>query len=288
MKANFDKCIRDYLEAVAGFPNIGNQLICWLRTAKKACSHANARVRAALSAASQLPWEWLPPSNNGLAHGAREEWTNLLRAAQGAPEQVCQLEQDGTCQPTQNDCFLWAASSNDKAAGILDKIARDKKQPKIKRTAHVPTARSHELSYKQHRCHKYRNYHQSNRCDCNGCQPDYCHWDDQLHDRGWCATRTRGTASPTTRRMIASAITSRKRVMRPCTMTSPLHWAPAICPEKGVDLDLLCALALVLALAQAAGATKIIMSNNMIASQAQRPNADVRTLRTTMMNITIA
>jgi hypothetical protein len=35
MKANFDKCIRDYLEAVAGFPNIGNQLICWLCTSKK-------------------------------------------------------------------------------------------------------------------------------------------------------------------------------------------------------------------------------------------------------------
>ncbi len=34
-EANFDKCIRDYLEAVAGFPNIGNQLICWLCTAKK-------------------------------------------------------------------------------------------------------------------------------------------------------------------------------------------------------------------------------------------------------------
>ncbi len=35
MKANFDECIRDYLEAVARFPNIGNQLICWLCTAKK-------------------------------------------------------------------------------------------------------------------------------------------------------------------------------------------------------------------------------------------------------------
>jgi hypothetical protein len=34
-KATFDKCIRDYLEAVVGFPNIGNQLICWLCTAKK-------------------------------------------------------------------------------------------------------------------------------------------------------------------------------------------------------------------------------------------------------------
>ncbi len=34
-KANFDKCIKDYLEAVAGFPNIGDQLICWLHTSKK-------------------------------------------------------------------------------------------------------------------------------------------------------------------------------------------------------------------------------------------------------------
>jgi hypothetical protein len=34
-KENFDKCIRDYLEAVAGFPNIDDQLICWLHTAKK-------------------------------------------------------------------------------------------------------------------------------------------------------------------------------------------------------------------------------------------------------------
>jgi hypothetical protein len=34
-KANFNECIRDYLEALAGFPNIGDQLICWLRTSKK-------------------------------------------------------------------------------------------------------------------------------------------------------------------------------------------------------------------------------------------------------------
>ncbi len=34
-KANYDKCIKDYLEAVAGFPNIGIQLICWLCTSKK-------------------------------------------------------------------------------------------------------------------------------------------------------------------------------------------------------------------------------------------------------------
>jgi hypothetical protein len=32
---NFNKCFRDYLEAVAGFPNVGDQLIRWLCTAKK-------------------------------------------------------------------------------------------------------------------------------------------------------------------------------------------------------------------------------------------------------------
>jgi hypothetical protein len=34
MKANFDKCIKDYLEAVTRLPNLVNQLICWLHTAK--------------------------------------------------------------------------------------------------------------------------------------------------------------------------------------------------------------------------------------------------------------
>jgi hypothetical protein len=66
-------------------------------------------------------------------------------------------------------------------------------------------------------------------------------------------TRTQKAQSPMTRTMIASAIISRKRATRPCTMTSPLCRVPAIHPEEGVDLvpDLLCILALDLALAQA-------------------------------------
>jgi hypothetical protein len=56
--------------------------------------------------------------------------------------------------------------------------------------------------------------------------------------------RTLRAASPTKRRMIASTIISRKRAMRPCTMTIPLHQAQAACLEKGVALaqDLLQAL----------------------------------------------
>jgi hypothetical protein len=51
-------------------------------------------------------------------------------------------------------------------------------------------------------------------------------------------------------------------------MTSPLCLAPAIRQEKEVDLiqDLLCTLDHGLALAQAAGATTIIMSTKLIAS----------------------
>ncbi len=73
-------------------------------------------------------------------------------------------------------------------------------------------------------------------------------------------------------------------------MTSPLCRVRAIHPEEGVNLvpDLRCTLALVLALAQAAGATKTIMSNNMIAYQVQPPNAGVRIPRTMMTDITIA
>ncbi len=73
-------------------------------------------------------------------------------------------------------------------------------------------------------------------------------------------------------------------------MTSPLCQAPATHPEEGVNLvpDLLHALDLILALAQAAGATKTIMLNNMIASQAQPPIAGVRIPRTMMMDNSIA
>jgi hypothetical protein len=63
-------------------------------------------------------------------------------------------------------------------------------------------------------------------------------------------TRTQRAPSPMMRRMIASAITLRKRATRPCIITSPLCQAWAICPEEGVVLvqDLLTLLFLVLVL----------------------------------------
>ncbi len=82
--------------------------------------------------------------------------------------------------------FFEQCQATNKVAGVLEKIVRDKKQPKEKSTAHVPTARSRESSYKQHRCHKYCNYHQSDQRDCDNRQTDHCHQDDQHHDHGQC------------------------------------------------------------------------------------------------------
>ncbi len=62
-------------------------------------------------------------------------------------------------------------------------------------------------------------------------------------------------------------------------MTSPLSQALAICPERGVDLvqDLLHALNLGLALAQAVGATNTITLTKMIASRVQPASTSTRT-----------
>ncbi len=78
--------------------------------------------------------------------------------------------------------FFEQCQATDKVASVLDKIAKDKKQTKEKKTAHLPTAHSHELSYRQHRSCNYRDYHQSNQCNCNNHWSDYHHWDNQRHD----------------------------------------------------------------------------------------------------------
>jgi hypothetical protein len=65
--------------------------------------------------------------------------------------------------PLRMIAFFKQCLATDKAADVLDKIAKDKKQPKEKKTAYLPVASSHESSYHQHCSHKYRDYHQSNQ-----------------------------------------------------------------------------------------------------------------------------
>jgi hypothetical protein len=55
--------------------------------------------------------------------------------------------------------FFEQCQETNKAAGVLKKIAKEKKQPKERKMAHLPAAHSRELSYQQHCHHKYRDYH---------------------------------------------------------------------------------------------------------------------------------
>ncbi len=77
--------------------------------------------------------------------------------------------------PLRMIAFFEQCQATDKAAGVLENIAKDKKQPKERRMAHLPATCSHESSYQQHCCHKYCNHHQSDQCNCDNRQPDYCH-----------------------------------------------------------------------------------------------------------------
>jgi hypothetical protein len=54
--------------------------------------------------------------------------------------------------------FFEQCQATNKSSGVLEKIAKDKKQPKEKKIAHLTAVRSCELSYQQHSCHKYRDY----------------------------------------------------------------------------------------------------------------------------------
>jgi hypothetical protein len=161
-KANFDKCIRDYLEAVAGFPNIGNQLICWLCTAKKpALMPMYEFMRHQVQLFSYLKSDYLRQT---MDIPTAQEKSEQIFFAQPKVHQnkFANLKKTVPANPLRMIAFFEQCQATNKAAGVLEKIARDKKQPKEKSTAHVPTVRSHELSYKQHRRHKYRDYHQSN------------------------------------------------------------------------------------------------------------------------------
>jgi hypothetical protein len=161
MKANFDKCIRDYLEAVAGFPNIGDQLICWLHTAKKAALMLmHEFMRHQMQLLSYLKSDYLRQT---MDVPTVQEKSEQIFFAQPKVHQnkFANLNKMVPANPLRIIAFFEQCQATDKAAGILEKIARDKKQPKEKSTAHVSTTRSHELSYKQHRHHKYCDYHQS-------------------------------------------------------------------------------------------------------------------------------
>jgi hypothetical protein len=200
---------------------------------------------------------------------------------------IADLNKTVLTNPLKMITFLKQCQATNKAAGVHEKIAKDKKQPKEKKMAHLPVARSRESSYHQHCSRKYCNYHRSNQRNRNDCLSDCLDATIALN----AMTRTQRAQSPTTRRMIASTITPRKRATRPCTMTSPLCQAWAICLEEGIVLvqDLFRTLVLDPILAQAAGAMTTTMGPKMTAGQIHPSSAGTRTpLRVTMADAFIA
>jgi hypothetical protein len=83
--------------------------------------------------------------------------------------------------PLKMIAFFERCQATNKAAGVLEKIAKDK-QPKERKTAQLPVAHSRESSYCQHPSRKCCDYHQSDQRDCNDRQSDYHHRDDRCHD----------------------------------------------------------------------------------------------------------
>jgi hypothetical protein len=152
-KPNFNKYIKDYLEAVAEFPNISNQLIHWLCTAKKpVLMPIHEFMRHQVQLISYLGSDYL--------HRTME-----VPTAQEKSEQIFfvqpnahQFEFANTSKMVPTNPLkliaLLQCQAAIKAAGALKKIAKDKKQLKEKKTAHLPAGRSHESSYQQHCCHK--------------------------------------------------------------------------------------------------------------------------------------
>jgi hypothetical protein len=88
-KANFDECIKDYLEAVDGFPNVGDQLVCWLCMSKKPAlmpMHKFSRHQVQL----------LRYLKGGYLHLTMDVPTAQEKSEQIFFKQGCQPKQDGS------------------------------------------------------------------------------------------------------------------------------------------------------------------------------------------------
>ncbi len=165
-KANFDKCIRNYLEAVAGFPNTGNQLIHWLHTTKKpALMPMHEFTQRQVQLLSYLDGGYL---RQMMDLPTAQEKSEQIFFAQPKVHQnkFANLNKTVLTDPLKMIAFFKQCQATNKSAGVLEKITNDK-QPKGRKMAQLPVARSHESSYHQHCSCKYPNYHQSDQRDHN-------------------------------------------------------------------------------------------------------------------------
>jgi hypothetical protein len=158
-KANFNKCIRDYLEALAGLPNIGNQLICWLRMAKNpALMPMHKFMPCQVQLLSYLKSDYLCQTMDVPMVQEKSEQI-FFSQPKAHQNKFADLNKMVPSDPLKMIAFFEQCQATNKAAGVLDNIAKDKKQPKEKKTAYLPFALSCELSYCQHCSWKHCDYH---------------------------------------------------------------------------------------------------------------------------------
>jgi hypothetical protein len=158
-KSNFDKCIRDYLEAVAGFPNIGDQLIRWLRTFKKpTLMPMHKFMQHQVQCLSYLKGGYL---RRMMDVPTLQEKSEQIFFVQPKVHQnkFANLNKMVPTDPLKMIAFFEQCQATDRAAGVLEKIAKNK-QPKKRKMAQLPITHSRESSYQQHHSRNYRNYHQ--------------------------------------------------------------------------------------------------------------------------------
>ncbi len=109
-KAKFDECIRDYLKAVTGFPNIGDQLIRWLCTAKKlALMPMHEFMWREVQLLSYLKSDYL---HQTMEVPIAQEKSEQIFFAQPKAHQNKFTNLKLTVPSTQNDCLLQAVSGN--------------------------------------------------------------------------------------------------------------------------------------------------------------------------------
>jgi hypothetical protein len=132
MKANFDESIRDYLEAIAGFSNVSDQLIRWRGTAKKpTLMPMHYFMQHKVQLISHLDGGYL---HQTVEISMAQEKSEQIFFTQPKAHQFKFADTNKTVptDPLKLIAFFEQCQAADKAAGVLEKIAKDKKQPKEK------------------------------------------------------------------------------------------------------------------------------------------------------------
>ncbi len=138
-KATFDECIRDYLEAVAGFPNIGDQLIRWLCTAKKpALMPMHEFMRRQVQLLSFLESDYLRRTMD--VPTAQEKSEQIFFAQPKAHQnKFANLNKMVPAHPLRMIAFFEQCQATDKVAGFLIRSPRIRSsQRKRKRLIFLP------------------------------------------------------------------------------------------------------------------------------------------------------